>query len=123
ISTPLGTSAHWLKKLWWTKQWDVLYYITDGSIFPTLAQTNILHIQVPLRLDKRGLVERIKLGMWQVVNTNSEFTKRIVSKAWPIQVDYVHSPYVEVPAEIAQTDVTKKAKVIVHVGRFFRQLH
>lgn len=123
ISTPLGTSAHWLKKLMWTKQWDVLYYVTDGSIFPTLARTNILHIQVPLLLDKSSLIEKCKLSMWQVINTNSEFTKKIVSKAWPVHVDYVHSPYVSLPKEITQTDVDKKEKIIVHIGRFFRQLH
>lgn len=125
IRTPIGTNAKPWKKWSWTKQWDVMYYLTDGSIFPSFARKNILHIQVPLKISKKSLWEQIKLGTWQVKNTNSHFTKEIVSNEWPVHIDHVHSPFVELPesTEKAGDLPHKKSKTIVHIGRFFKQLH
>src|SRR5579859_6870882 len=73
ISTPIGTSANFLQKLFWTKLFDVFYYATDGSLFFSLAKKNIVHIQIPFTKPKNGLVERLKLWNWRVKNTNSGF--------------------------------------------------
>ena len=123
IHSPLGTNAHIFKKLWWTKQFDVLYYVTDGSLFFSLAKKNILHIQFPLRIDKSSWLEQKKLSNWQVKNTNSLFTKKIVEANWPVKIDMVHNPLID-EIEIKQAIKNiKKEKVILNVGRFFRQLH
>lgn len=123
VPTPLGTKASAWQKLWWTRKFDVMYYLTDGSLFFSLAKRNILHIQFPLRLDKSSLIEKLKLANWQVKNTNSEFTKKIVEKSWPVKIDLVHQPLI--PAkEISQVaKEIEKEKVILSVGRFFKQLH
>lgn len=126
IHTPLGTKASFLKKWLWTRQWDLLYYLTDGSTFPSFARKNIMHIQIPLQLDKSTIWERLKLSTWQVKNTNSHFTKEFVSKKWPVHIEYVHSPFVELPdsfLDAVSTGEVKKTKTIVHIGRFFKQLH
>ena len=124
IATPLGTKASLTQRLWWTRQFDVLYYVTDGSLFFSLAKKNILHIQIPLKLNKRSLLERLKLKSWKIKNSNSYFTKNYVEKEWGIKIDVVHQPLVdlkEFPQQ--QLSALKKAKIILHVGRFFRQLH
>jgi glycosyltransferase involved in cell wall biosynthesis len=123
ITTPIGSSQSWWKKWLWTRQWDVFYYLTDGSIFPSFAKNSILHIQVPLRISKKSFWEKFKLSFWNVINTNSSFTKNFVSKTWPIPVDCVHSPYVELPKSVANCSVNSKEKSILNVGRFFKQLH
>lgn len=124
IATPLGTKASFSQKLWWTKKFDVLYYATDGSLFFSLAKKNILHIQVPLKLNKRSLMERLKLKNWQVKNTNSFFTKNYVEKTWPVKIDQVHQPLVDLKEfPLLPVNQLKKTKMILHVGRFFRQLH
>jgi glycosyltransferase involved in cell wall biosynthesis len=123
IPTPIGTQASWWKRWLWTKQWDVFYYVTDGSVFPSFARNSIMHVQVPLLLDKRPLWERFKISFWSVVNTNSHFTKSVISKEWPIKVDCVHSPYIELPKKVTNFKIEKKEKIILHVGRFFQQLH
>ncbi len=123
IPSPLGSQASFLKKLWWTRQFDLIYYLTDGSLFWSLARKNILHIQFPLLLDKSSWWERFKLGRWQIKNTNSEFTKTIVESSWPVKIDTVHWPSVEVKALQNVAKQTKKEKIILSVGRFFRQLH
>lgn len=119
IATPLGTSASFLSKLFWTAQFDVMYYATDGSLFFSLAKRNIVHIQVPLQLAKSSLLERFKLANWQIKNTNSEFTKSVIERSWDTTVQYVHHPMVD----IRLNEEPKKEKIILSVGRFFRQLH
>ncbi len=123
IPSPLGSTASPLKKLWWTRQFDLLYYLTDGSLFLSLAKKNILHVQFPLQLDKSSKWEQFKLSRWQLKNTNSEFTKTIVEPSWPVKIDTVHWPAVDVKALQAAAKKQEKEKIILSVGRFFRQLH
>jgi glycosyltransferase involved in cell wall biosynthesis len=124
IATPLGTKASFWQKLCWTKNFDLIYHLTDGSLFFSLAKKNILHIQVPLLLNKRSLVERLKLKNYQIKNSNSFFTKNYVEKQWPVKVDYVHQPLINLKEFPAQSNpLAKKEKIILNVGRFFRQLH
>lgn len=120
IAAPLHTQVSWWRKLWWTKQFDCIYYQTDGSLFFSLAKKNILHIQIPLLLDKSALLERLKLNNWTIKNTNSYFTKTHIEKAWQTKIDFVHQPFVELPSSISQI---KKSNMILSVGRFFTQLH
>jgi glycosyltransferase involved in cell wall biosynthesis len=124
IASPLGTSSSPVKKFLWTKQFDILYYVTDGSLFFSLAKKNILHIQLPIKLDKSSFIEKIKLANWQIKNTNSKFTKKIIEDSWPTKIDLVHQPMVNVAKLQDQNiDLAKKQQIILNVGRFFRQLH
>lgn len=118
-ASPLGTAATLMTRLKWTSQFDVLYYITDGSFLPSLARKNILHIQVPLPRQPLSPWERLKKLNWQFVNTNSAFTKTVVERQWRLSVDAVHHPMVE----RLSPPPARKEKIILHVGRFFRQLH
>jgi len=124
IASPLGTNANFSKKLAWTKKFDLIYYATDGSLFFSLAKKNILHVQVPFKLNKSSVLEKLKLANWQVKNTNSYFTKRIIEKYWPTKVNLVHQPMVETEDfQLNDAGIKKKEKVILSVGRFFTQLH
>ena len=121
IRTPLMTRANFLKKLFWTKQFDQLYFVTDGSLFFSLARKNHLHIQIPLiLLKKEKFIDRLKLKNWQV-NTNSKFTKRVIEKNWHTRINLVHYPLVKFD-EFERAN-RKKEKIILSVGRFFKQLH
>lgn len=124
IASPLYTKASFLKKLLWTAKFDVLYYQTDGSLFFSLAKKNVLHIQVPLKLDKSSFLEKLKLANWQVKNTNSEFTKKYIEKFWGTKINFVHQPYVNAQEFSNQSNwQEKKENIILSVGRFFCQLH
>ncbi len=123
IPSPLGSNASFIKKLFWTRQFDVMYYLTDGSLFFSLAKKNILHIQFPLILDKSSNIEQFKLRRWQLKNTNSQFTRKIVETTWPTTIDLVHHPLVDMSEIKSAITAVKKQKIILNVGRFFRQLH
>jgi glycosyltransferase involved in cell wall biosynthesis len=119
IDSQLTADYSFLQKLFWTRKFDLIYYQTDGSLFFSLAKKNILHIQVPLILDKSSLIERLKLKNWQIKNTNSEFTKAVIEKTWQTKIDFVHHPAVD----LDKFNAKKKEKIILNVGRFFRHLH
>jgi GT2 family glycosyltransferase/glycosyltransferase involved in cell wall biosynthesis len=120
IPSPFRTGSNFLEKLLWTKQFDIIYYQTDGSLFFSLAKRNILHIQIPFTTPQEGLINRLKLKNWHVKNTNSNFTKEVIERVWKTKVQVVHHPFVD--TKIYQP-ATKKSKIILHVGRFFSHLH
>jgi glycosyltransferase involved in cell wall biosynthesis len=70
------------------------------------------------------LIDRLKLWNWSVKNTNSEFTKAVIEKAWQTKVQFVHYPMI-LPgiAKLSTEYLAQKKPYILNVGRFFRQLH
>ncbi len=124
VYSPIPTGS-FLEKLWWTKQFDYLYYATDGSLFFSMAATNNLHIQIPFTDSKSSFLDRLKLYNWNIKNTNSKFTKKVIEEKWRVNVDFVHNPKVSFE-EILKANPSgkiKKEKIILNVGRFFKQLH
>jgi glycosyltransferase involved in cell wall biosynthesis len=106
-------------KLKETRNFDYLYYATDGSFFISAAKKNNLHIQIPFT-NKLNILNKIKLNAWQIKNTNSEFTKQVVENSWLTSIDYVHNPLVS----LEEIKLGKnKENIILNVGRFFKQLH
>lgn len=119
INCPIPDGS-FIAKLAWTRQFDYLYYVTDGSLFFSLAKKNNLHIQIPFTNKPVSIIERLKLRNWQIKNTNSHFTKRHIEKNWQTPISLVLEPCVEA---VIGCDWSKKQKIILNVGRFFRQLH
>lgn len=119
IKSPLYDGSR-LEKLQWTRKFDRCIAVTDGSLFLSAAKKNILHIQVPFTESKNSFIERLKLSNWGVKNANSEFTRDVVQRAWRTHIDFVHYPAID---QACFQSVDQKEKIILSVGRFFRQLH
>lgn len=98
-----------------TAQYDAFFYLTDGSIFANGSRHGVLHVQIPFS-QPLSFVNRLKLKTWQVLNTNSEFTKKIIESAWQRSVDVVHAPFVDT-ANIPEK-LPPKTNDILTVGRF-----
>ncbi len=120
IFSPINSSTHFINKLLWTGTFDGLYYVTDGSLFFSIAKKNYVHFQIPLKPHSHSALERLKVRNWQKKNANSEFTKHFIEKVWNTNVQTVHYPLVSL--DEFSTKPLKK-NIILHVGRFFRQLH
>lgn len=118
VHSPLGTNKNFFTKLFWTSSFDALYYVSDGSLFFSLAKYNYLHIQIPFT-HGLSVIDKVKLLCWHSINTNSAFTKRIIEKNWQVKVGPVIHPMVDIEHFKKQ----RKEKIILHVGRFFKQLH
>lgn len=124
VACPFGTAAFSLNKIFWTHQFDAFYAVTDGSLFFSLAKQNYLHIQVPFTHSMKSPLNRLKLANWQHINTNSFFTKSVIEKSWQTQVETVIQPMVATDQlHVKLDDLGLKEKIILNVGRFFKQLH
>lgn len=121
IISPFGANNCRLQKIFWTAKFDVVYFVTDGSAFFSLAKKSIMHIQVPLAMKKKSLWEKSKFRTFSIINSNSQFTKKVVEKYWGIKVNLVCQPGVD--TKIFRDPTVKKEKIILNVGRFFDQLH
>lgn len=98
------------KKLFTTRQYDLIFFLSDGSIPSTLARYNILHYQVPF---EKVPYSPVKLGRYQAVVCNSQFTRRSIDARISIRAEVIYPPVA--PIAVGKT---KKEKIILSVGRF-----
>jgi glycosyltransferase involved in cell wall biosynthesis len=98
------------KKLAVTRGYDLLFFLTDGSIPTTFARRNILHFQVPFQSIS---VHPIKLNRFGAIVCNSRFTKKHLDPRIGKRSIVIYPPV----EPIQRTRVVKK-KMILSVGRF-----
>lgn len=118
LKAPIGKGSNFFERLIFLRIYDVLFYLTDGSIFLSTAKKNILHIQSPLAgQPTKSLWGRIKLNFWNLIIYNSQFTKRYSKNNWPL-----FSKVLYPPVDIDKIKPLKKKNYILSVGRFFGYL-
>lgn len=98
------------KKLFITRQYDLIFFLSDGSIPSTLARYNILHYQVPF---EKVPYSSVKLGRYQAIVCNSQFTRRSIDTRISIRAEVIYPPVASIPV-----GGIKKEKIILSVGRF-----
>ena len=99
-----------LKKLYQTTQYDVIFFLTDGSIPSSLARYNILHFQIPFQHLENN---PFKISRFSTFVCNSLFTKNNL----PVGIKY-KAIVIYPPVDIDSCRVLPKEKIILSVGRF-----
>lgn len=118
IFAPVGKNSSFAYRIFFLKNYDALFYLTDGSIFFPTAKKNILHIQSPLiGQPAKSVWGKLKLKGWNLIIYNSKFTEEYSEKNWPLSSKVIYPP---VDAEKIKS--LKKRKYILSVGRFFGYL-
>ncbi len=118
ITAPVGKASSFISRLFFFRDYDVLFYLTDGSIFYPTAKKNILHIQFPLiGQPTQSLWGKIKLDAWNMIIYNSEFTQKYAKENWPIKGEIIYPP-----VDVKKIKILEKKKYILSVGRFFGYL-
>ncbi len=116
---PLGKNSSFFRRLFFLKDYDLFFYLTDGSIFIPTAKKNILHIQTPLAgQPAKSLWGRVKLIGWNLIIYNSKFTEEAAKKSWPKDSVVIYPP-----VDVDSIKPLEKKKYILSVGRFFGYLH
>ncbi len=110
ITQNIFRDASVFKKLITSSQYDLIFFVSDGSIPSTLAKHNILHYQVPFPTVEYSA---IKLSRYQAVVCNSEFTKRFLDVRVSRNATVIYPPVPPV-----QAGRGKKENIILSVGRF-----
>lgn len=98
------------KKMIASRGYDLIFFLSDGSIPTTFAKYNILHFQVPFQ---HISIHPIKLSRYQSVICNSDFTRRNI-----VGIPENRSTVIYPPVEPVHRGQALKRKHILSVGRF-----
>ena len=99
-------------------QYDLLFWVSDGSIPFMYSKNNILHFQVPFHnVNGKSFGNLIKFKNINHVVCNSHFTQQVINKEYGLSSIVVYPP-------IAVEDFLpgKKENLILTVGRFSQLL-
>jgi len=94
--------------------YDLLFWVSDGSIPALKSRNNILHFQVPFKnVNGKSLINRMKLFRIKSVVCNSNFTKGFIDKEFGVDSIVIHPP-----VDIKKISAKRKENLILYVGRF-----
>ncbi len=109
------------QKILTLKNFDLFFYISDGSYFFSSAKKNYIFSMVPDKnLYPQSLIHKLKTFNSRFIS-NSHFTKKWLG-SWGITSQVIY-PYVDNALIKGGDRILKKDKIILTVGRFFKQLH
>mgnify|MGYP001561632691 CR=1 FL=1 len=95
-----------------TRPYDVVVYLSDGSIPLLGGKRNILHLQVPFHgVRGRSWKNALKKQFIHSIIVNSRFTKTIVDAEYGINSTVIYPP-------VSSIHPSTKSKTILSVGRF-----
>lgn len=108
-----------LQKVIKTAEYDLIFFLSDGSIPASFAKKNILHFQTPFgNKNYKTFFNFIKLRKINKVVCNSKFTKKYIDNSYGVNSDVLYPP---VDTEIFVPK--NKKNIILSVGRFFAPSH
>ncbi|MDO8503291.1 MAG: glycosyltransferase family 4 protein [bacterium] len=94
--------------------YDLLFWLSDGSVPLMLAKNNILHFQTPFqKVRGRTLFNRLKLAKINNIVCNSQFTKGFIDEEYGVKSQVIYPP-----VAVAEIKPSKKEDTILFVGRF-----
>ncbi len=103
------------QRLLQSKKYDLIVFLSDGSI-PLVLTRLMVHFQFPVEWVKNSLKNRFKIGRIEKIICNSKFTKSFIDKKFKVESIVLYPP-----CEI-KTQNVKKENIILHVGRFGKDL-
>lgn len=105
------------KKISNNRQYDVIFFLSDGSLPFLFGKKNFLHIQVPLLQNDNqfnNLLNKIKNKFYTNLICNSQFTARYQKKISNSKILVLYPP-----VDVDKFDFhQKKENIILSVGRF-----
>lgn len=110
----IDSKKNLLKRWQKGRDYDLLFFVSDGGIPLMFGRKNILHFQVPFKnVNGKGCWNQIKLKKIQHIVCNSFFTKKFIDKKFGINSQVIYPP-----VAIKEFKPGKKEKIILSVGRF-----
>ena len=103
-----------LKKAYLSKKYDLIFFLSDGSVPLSLAKKNIIHFQSPFPfVGGQSIANKTKFRRYQAVVCNSQFTKKHIDQEFGVRSEVIYPP-----VGINEFRPLKKEKIILTVGRF-----
>ncbi len=105
-----------LKMYFTTRKYDLIFYLSDGSIPLLGGKNNIIHIQVPFHhVEGKSLKNQLKLKTINQIIVNSQFTKNVIDQEYGVDSLVVYPP---VSPPLKKISPSQKQPLILSVGRF-----
>ena len=95
--------------------YDLIFFLSDGSVPFLYAKRNWIHFQVPFQLNGNTFITQQKLSHINRVICNSKFTKKFIDKSFNITSDVVYPP---VSVDDFHAPEVHNENIILSVGRF-----
>lgn len=111
-------SGSFIGKLLETRNYDVIFYMSDGSIPTLLSEKNILIFQFPVNwINGNNFLTKLKLSKIAHIICYSDFVKKFLDKTFSIKATVLS------PAVHSVEKNIKKENVILTVGRFTKAVN
>lgn len=98
--------------------YDLVFWVSDGSIPRMAGKLNLLHFQVPFHNVKgKNLLNKLKFRSINKIICNSFFTKNVIDKEYGIKSEVWYPP-----VSVEEFSPGKKQNIILSVGRFEKSM-
>ncbi len=102
-----------------TRKYDLIFFLSDGSLPFLFAKRNILHFQIPFQdVGGKTLLSRSKLKRFSDVVCNSQFTKKFIDQEYGVESKVIYPP-----VNVKDLKPGEKQNLILSVGRFTQAVH
>lgn len=113
VTNIFSSNVSFLERVRKAAEYDLIIYLSDGSIPLFVTKNLIIHFQFPVVWVKQSFLTKIKLSRVKDIICNSKFTKSYIDKKFQIQSKVIYPP-----VDFLQNGNVIKENVILHVGRF-----
>jgi glycosyltransferase involved in cell wall biosynthesis len=114
-----GKTSLW-QKIRFTKKYDLVFWVSDGSLPFLFSKNNLVHFQIPFtKLGGNSYINSLKTLFVKKFVYNSEFTRHVVEKKLSARKGLVLYP----PIDVDSLLVDKKEMIILSVARFGSPSH
>ncbi len=108
------------ERLKFTKDYDLIFWVSDGSLPFLFSKNNLVHLQVPFKkMGGNTTINNLKSVFIKKFVYNSNFTRNVLEKNLPKDKSFVLYP----PIDIDGFTPGKKDNVILSVARFDSPSH
>lgn len=109
-----------IKRFLFTRQYDLIFWVSDGSLPFLFSKKNLIHFQVPFKkVSGNYFINRLKLIFINKLIYNSDFTRQFIEKSLPKRKGITLYP----PIDTSSFKPGKKENIILSVGRFDSPSH
>lgn len=108
------------ERLKFTKDYDLIFWVSDGSLPFLFSKNNLIHFQIPFKkLGSNNIINNLKTVFIHKFVYNSEFTQNVLEKSLQKDKGFVLYP----PIDTDNFKPGQKEKIILSVARFDSPSH
>lgn len=96
-----------------TRNYDLLFWVSDGSLPTSFAKKTLIHFQFPLIGANQQKTKNFLKSRFYKFVVNSEFTKHVIDKEFGVNSQVAYPP-----VDVDYFSPGKKENIILYVGRF-----